>query len=68
MRRWFDAHQPGGPVEGHAGPERRGVGLVLPVRSSDCTGERPSWHPFQVNVCDDDAADPVALTSRERSI
>jgi hypothetical protein len=33
----------------------------MPKRESDCTGQRPSWFPFGVNVeaCDRDNADPV---------
>lgn len=45
-----------------------GVGLRIPERESDCSGVRPSWYPFQVNVCDAelDPADPD-LTGRQRS-
>jgi hypothetical protein len=50
------------------GPEGRGIGLQVPGRRSDCSGARPSWYPFEVNVCDVDAPDPPAMTARERSI
>ncbi len=46
----------------------RTVGVQIPPRLGDCTGRRPSWHPFQVNVCDDDLPDPPALTARQRTI
>jgi hypothetical protein len=45
-----------------------GVGMEFPEREADCTGQRPAWYPFQINVCDDDAPDPVPLTAREMSI
>lgn len=43
-----------------------GVGLTIPDRKSDCSGTRPAWYPFQVNVCDAefDPADPD-LTPRQ---
>lgn len=30
----------------------------IPERESDCSGERPSWYPFQIEVaaCDEDEA------------
>lgn len=46
----------------------RGVGLRIPPRLADCSGRRPSWYPFQVNVCEVDAPDPLALTRRHQSI
>lgn len=50
-------------------PADRGVGLEIPDRESDCTGKRPSWYPFQINVCDDDAEDFDPLpTERHRTI
>lgn len=44
----------------------RGIGLAIPVREADCSGVRPAWYPFQVNVCDweFDPVDPD-LTWRE---
>jgi hypothetical protein len=46
-----------------------GIGLVIPERKSDCTGQRPEWYPFQVNTCDAefDPEDPD-LTPRQRSV
>ena len=46
------------------------VDIKFPERKSDATGQRPSWFPFGINsVADDnDAADPIPLTKRERSI
>lgn len=46
----------------------RGIGLVFPSREADCTGLRPAWYPFQVNVCDWEF-DPIDrdLTWRERT-
>lgn len=51
-------------------PRDAGVGLVFPERDSDCSGVRPAWFSFQVQVdaCDGDAADPVPLTPREMRI
>lgn len=47
-----------------------GVGMVFPVRDSDCSGVRPGWFPFQIQVdaCENDGPDPVDMTARERSI
>jgi hypothetical protein len=45
-----------------------GVGMALPQRRSDCSGKRPGWYPFQVNVCDEDTPDPIPLTPRQKSI
>lgn len=46
-------------------PKGAGIGLRIPEREADCTGQRPSWYPFQVNVCDcDDVPDPQPFTSR----
>lgn len=52
-----------GPVQA---PREAGVGLAIPERKSDCSGVRPSWFSFAVNVCDEaeDAPDPAPLTSR----
>lgn len=49
-------------------PASAGIGLVIPERRSDCSGIRPAWYPFQMNVCDGelDPADPD-LTGRQRS-
>jgi hypothetical protein len=49
-------------------PRSVGVGLVIPPRRSDCSGVRPSWYPFQMNVCDVDAPDPLPLTGRQLTI
>lgn len=35
-------------------PRWAGIGLLIPIRCADCSGDRPSWYPFQVNVCDCD--------------
>jgi hypothetical protein len=52
------------PAVVHA-PRSAGVGLYIPPRQADCSGVRPSWFPFQVNVCDcDDAPDPEPWTAR----
>lgn len=46
------------PASGPAGapvvqaPASAGVGLTIPPRVPDCSGVRPSWYPFQINVCD----------------
>lgn len=45
-----------------------GVGMTFPERRSDPSGKRPSWYPFQVNVGDEDAPDPIPLTPRQKSI
>lgn len=46
------------------------VDIKFPERKSDATGKHPSWFPFGINVPADDAdsADPIPLTSREKSI
>lgn len=45
-------------------PRWAGIGLRFPPRQSDCSGERPSWYPFQVNVCDVDGPDSPPWTDR----
>lgn len=47
-----------------------GIGLPIPPRRSDCTGARPSWYPFQKNVCDEaeDAPDPLPFAGRQLTI
>jgi hypothetical protein len=45
-----------------------GVGVTFPPRQADCSGVRPSWYPFQMNVCDEDAPDPVPFTPRHMRI
>jgi hypothetical protein len=52
----------------HMAPRSAGIGLEIPEREADCTGARPSWYPFQINVCDAEL-DPADrdLTGRERS-
>lgn len=50
------------------GNRDEGIGLDIPERKSDCSGRRPSWYPFQINVCDEDAPDPVPLTDRHLSV
>lgn len=42
-------------------------GIRFPERHADCSGARPSWFPFQMNVCDEDAPDPVPLSRRHRT-
>ena len=44
--------------------------IKFPERESDATGKRPAWFPFQINSAadDNDAADPIPLTDREKSI
>lgn len=49
-------------------PKSAGIGLDIPERKSDCSGVRPSWYPFQANVCDEDAPDPEPLTERQKRI
>ena len=53
-------------------PARAGVGYRIPPRTSDCSGERPAWYPFQVNVCDVDLEDlgyaPPEWTDRHRRL
>ena len=50
-------------------PRWAGVGLEIPERRSDCSGERPSWFPFANNVCDcDDAPDPEPLEGRQLTV
>lgn len=38
-------------------PAGMGAGFWIPPRTADCSGERPGWFPFQVNVCDVDLED-----------
>lgn len=46
-----------------------GIGLKIPERDADCSGWRPSWYPFQVNVCDVDDPDIDPLpTERHRTL
>lgn len=49
-------------------PRWAGIGLKIPPHLSDCSGVRPAWYPFQMNVCDVDAPDPYPLTARMQSI
>ena len=51
-------------------PRNEGIGLTIPERKADCTGRRPEWFPFQIQVdaCEGDAPDPVPITAREQSI
>lgn len=50
-------------------PARAGIGLAIPPREADCSGQRPSWYPFQINVCDcDDAPDPEPLSERQMHV
>lgn len=46
----------------------RTKGYYIPPREADCSGARPSWYPFQINVCDEDAPDPPELTARHLTI
>lgn len=45
-------------VERFQARRSEGVGMEFPDRKADCSGRRPSWFPFQINVCDEDAPDP----------
>lgn len=47
-----------------------GVGIAIPPRQSDCTGQHPSWYPFQLQVdqCDVDVDISVPLTARHFGI
>jgi hypothetical protein len=47
-----------------------GVGYAIPRRESDCTGQRPSWFPFQIEVeaCEGDEPDPIPLSDRDLTI
>lgn len=50
-------------------PADEGAGIAFPRRLSDCTGKRPSWYPFQINVCDQDEPDIDPLpTDRHREL
>lgn len=49
-------------------PRRAGVGLEIPERKADCSGVRPSWYPFVVNVCDVDAPDPEPYSGRQLTL
>jgi len=50
-------------------PKSAGIGLDIPERQADCSGVRPSWYPFQVNVCDcDDLPDPEPYTGRQLTV
>lgn len=50
-------------------PKDAGIGLEIPPREADCSGVRPSWYPFQVNVCDcDDAPDPELYSGRQLTL
>lgn len=54
------------PPTVHQLPRSAGVGLRIPERKADCSGVRPSWFPFQVNVCDCcDDPDPEPLAGRQ---
>ncbi len=44
------------------------AGIRIPPRLPDCSGVRPSWYPFQNNVCDVDAPDPDELSGRQLKI
>jgi hypothetical protein len=39
-------------------PQSASAGIPIPPRRSDCSGVRPSWFPFQINVCDEYEDDP----------
>lgn len=50
-------------------PRSAGVGLEIPERQADCSGVRPSWYPFQMNVCDCcDAPDPEPYAGRQLTL
>jgi hypothetical protein len=46
-------------------PKGLGAGIEFPPREADCSGVRPSWYPFQINVCDIDTPDPEPFLPRE---
>lgn len=46
----------------------RGAGYLIPPRVADCSGRRPSWYPFQINVCDRDDPDPTPLSGRQLTL
>lgn len=54
-------------VERVMAPASEGAGVDFPERESDCSGQRPSWFPFQINVCDVDE-DIVPFTERQLRI
>lgn len=50
-------------------PRRAGIGLAIAPREADCSGVRPSWFAFQVNVCDcDDDLDPEPYAGRQLTV
>jgi hypothetical protein len=50
-------------------PRWAGVGLDIPERKADCSGVRPSWFPFAVNVCECcDTPDPEPLSGRQLTV
>lgn len=49
-------------------PRSVGAGVRIPKREADCSGVRPSWYPFQINVCDQDAPEPLPFTDRHLQI
>lgn len=49
-------------------PRWVGIGLEIPERRADCSGQRPSWYPFQMNVCDVDAPDPEPFSGRQLEV
>lgn len=51
-------------------PADEGIGLKIPARQTDATGDHPSWYPWVIslNACDGDQADPEPLTDREREL
>jgi hypothetical protein len=57
-------------VDRVSAPLGEGAGIAMPKRESDCSGQRPSWFPFGVNVeaCDLDNADPVPFFPRELAL
>jgi hypothetical protein len=65
---WFSAWQPDDHLAWLPGYD--GIGLVLPVRESDCTGRHPAWYPFQIQVdaCDFDAPSPEPLEGRQLTV
>jgi hypothetical protein len=50
-------------------PKWAGIGLRIPPRRADCSCVRPSWYPFQINVCDcDDTPAPDPYTGRQLTV
>jgi hypothetical protein len=53
-----------------AAPASEGIGLEIPPREADCSQVRPSWYPFQMNVCDsvEDVDPPEPFSGRQLTL